>query len=258
VKNGWNEVARLGTAEDGYPHVLVDAHGWCLRLGRTRSDEKFYSNLPSLLQGLIEHVIRRHLRDCGTLNSAESMLTEVRVALDQAARFQSTLAAATHQQSTIRLLEPLKDIPPAPNLLLPGEAAWLAQSPYKELHRTAERKVIAHLGSSPDGYPHILNWPPYWIIAHSPEEQTFHVSLQSVFRRLIYLTVNKKLTDAAVISSASGMWAVLEAALSQADRYQRVLVTMAAKDSTLLRQVRPKPRIQGPTPSSPDSISQSA
>ena len=123
MKNGWNEVARLGTAEDGYPHVLVDAHGWCLRLGRARPDEKYYSGLPSLLQGLIEHVVRRHLRDCGTLNSATAMLAEVRAALDQAARFQGTLEAMTRQQSSIRPLEPLEGTTPAPDLFPPVRAA---------------------------------------------------------------------------------------------------------------------------------------
>ena len=123
MKNGWNEVARLGSEPGGYPHVLVDKHGWCLRLGRARGEEKYYSNLPSLLQGLIEHVIRRHLRNCGTLHSAAAMLAEVRAALDQAARFQGTLSATTRQQSSIRPLVPSNPPAPGPDLFSKTEAA---------------------------------------------------------------------------------------------------------------------------------------
>ena len=58
----WTEVAQLGKSGARYPHLLVDTHGWCLRLGPKRSmDDKFYSSLPSLLEGLVEHFTRRHL-----------------------------------------------------------------------------------------------------------------------------------------------------------------------------------------------------
>lgn len=56
----WREVARLGKKGEKYPHILVDSHGWCLRLGpRDREDEKYYSSLPTLLGGLHEHLVRR-------------------------------------------------------------------------------------------------------------------------------------------------------------------------------------------------------
>jgi hypothetical protein len=123
MKNGWREVARVGPTGDGYPHVLVDAHGWCLRLGPDRRDEKYYSGLPTLLQGLIEHLTRRHLRDRGPLTSATAMLAEVRVALYQAFRCGTTLAAAMSNQSSIRPLEPSSPPPSGPDPFSPTEAA---------------------------------------------------------------------------------------------------------------------------------------
>ena len=60
MSEAWREVARLGKRGEKYPHILVDSHGWCLRLGpRDREDEKYFSSLPTLLQGLSEHLLRR-------------------------------------------------------------------------------------------------------------------------------------------------------------------------------------------------------
>lgn len=92
MKKGWRLVATLGAEAPGFPHVLVDAYGWCLRLGRERGEEKFYSNLPSLLQGLIEQLIRTRFRHGPTLLAAESMLAEVRAALEEAAKCRESLA----------------------------------------------------------------------------------------------------------------------------------------------------------------------
>jgi hypothetical protein len=62
MSEAWREVARIGKSGEAYPHVLADSHGWCLRLGPGRSpDEKYYSSLPSLLQGLTEQILRRRL-----------------------------------------------------------------------------------------------------------------------------------------------------------------------------------------------------
>ena len=59
MKTGWKLVARLGTSGPGYPHLLVDRHGWCLRLGpNPKVDDKFYSRLLFLLEGLIEQALR--------------------------------------------------------------------------------------------------------------------------------------------------------------------------------------------------------
>jgi len=60
MSEAWREVARLGKKGERYPHILVDSHGWCLRLGtRDKEDDKYYSSLPNLLQGLYEHLLRR-------------------------------------------------------------------------------------------------------------------------------------------------------------------------------------------------------
>ena len=60
MSEAWREVARLGKKGEQYPHILVDSHGWCLRLGaRGREDDKFYSSLGNLLQALYEHLLRR-------------------------------------------------------------------------------------------------------------------------------------------------------------------------------------------------------
>ena len=64
MSEAWREVARLGKKGEKYPHILVDSHGWCLRLGpRDREDEKYYSSLQNLLQGLYEHLLRRKDRE---------------------------------------------------------------------------------------------------------------------------------------------------------------------------------------------------
>ena len=64
MSEAWREVARLGKKGEKYPHVLVDSHGWCLRLGpRDKEDDKYYSSLPNLLQGLYEHLLRRQDRE---------------------------------------------------------------------------------------------------------------------------------------------------------------------------------------------------
>ena len=60
MSEAWRELARLGKTGEKYPHILVDSHGWCLRLGaRDREDDKYFSSLGSLLQGLSEHLLRR-------------------------------------------------------------------------------------------------------------------------------------------------------------------------------------------------------
>lgn len=93
MKTGWKEVARLGAEGARYPHILVDAHNWWLRLGRKRGEERYYSNLPSLLQGLIEQLARARLRQCPVLMSASAMLAEVRAALEEAANGRKALLA---------------------------------------------------------------------------------------------------------------------------------------------------------------------
>jgi hypothetical protein len=85
MKKGWHLIARLGGTGARYPHVLVDAHGWCLRLGPvSRGDDKFYSRLDNLLGGLVEHCARRRLGDLGSVLDPQGLLEEVRDALGTA------------------------------------------------------------------------------------------------------------------------------------------------------------------------------
>lgn len=85
MTKGWKEIARLGGAAARYPHVLADAHGWCLRWGRNpRSDEKYYSSLPLLLHGLVEHTARRRLLAVGAALEIEELAVEIRDALASA------------------------------------------------------------------------------------------------------------------------------------------------------------------------------
>lgn len=85
MSKGWREVARLGGAGARYPHVLADAHGWCLRFGRNaRTDEKYYSSLPVLLQGLVGHLTRRRLLALSAPLDLAELCREVRDALHTA------------------------------------------------------------------------------------------------------------------------------------------------------------------------------
>jgi len=85
MSKGWREVARLGGTGARYPHVLVDAHGWCLRLGpKSRSDEKYYASLPMLLRGLAEHGTRRRLASLSGPLDLSEFCREVEDALHSA------------------------------------------------------------------------------------------------------------------------------------------------------------------------------
>lgn len=85
MSKGWKEVARLGGPGARYPQVLVDAHGWCLRLGRNRrQDEKYYSNLSSLLGGVIEHTARRRLTASSAALDLREFVTALQTSLEAA------------------------------------------------------------------------------------------------------------------------------------------------------------------------------
>lgn len=79
MAKGWRLVARLGGSKARYPHILVDAHGWCLRWGPVpRDDDKFYSRFETVLEGLVEHCIRRRLLQLGSVLEPQGLLEEVR------------------------------------------------------------------------------------------------------------------------------------------------------------------------------------
>lgn len=90
MSSGWKLVATLGAQGGGYPHILVDKHGWCLRLGPSaRQDEKYYSNFSSLLRGLTEHFIRRRLKSTEVLEGLQDLVRAVEDAVRTAGELQS-------------------------------------------------------------------------------------------------------------------------------------------------------------------------
>src|SRR5213076_287534 len=85
MSKGWREVARLGGTGARYPHVLVDPHGWCLRLGpNSRSDEKYYSSLAMLLHGLVEQSARRRLLAISEVRGIRELRHEIEDVLHSA------------------------------------------------------------------------------------------------------------------------------------------------------------------------------
>lgn len=84
MSKGWREVARLGGSGARYPHVLVDPHGWCLRLGPSDRNEKYYSSLPMLLHGLVEQSARRRLLAVSELRGIRELKQEVEDVLHSA------------------------------------------------------------------------------------------------------------------------------------------------------------------------------
>lgn len=110
MKHGWNEVARLGKNGKQYPHLLVDAHGWCLRLGSDRKrDDKYYSRLTPLLEGLIEQGVRRGLVDSGSHSDIDELTRAVRSALARMLRLGRRLETSPQES---RLLRPAASATP--------------------------------------------------------------------------------------------------------------------------------------------------
>ena len=99
MSNGWKHVASLGTKGALYPHVLVDNHGWCLRLGSSpKQDDKYYSSFPNLLQGLVEHFLRRRLKSLEVLEGFEMLAREVRDAIREVHNLSMTACEGVLQQ----------------------------------------------------------------------------------------------------------------------------------------------------------------
>jgi hypothetical protein len=92
MRSAFRLVARLGPGPCGYPWILADARNWVLRLGPGRGDDdRFYSNLPSLIEGLTVHWLRRRL---GPVDGLQLLLREHRAALAEARDLGRRLAAA--------------------------------------------------------------------------------------------------------------------------------------------------------------------
>lgn len=106
MSKGWREVARLGGTGARYPHVLVDPHGWCLRLGpSSRSDEKYYSSLPMLLHGLVEQTARRRLISLTAVLDLKDLRHEVEDVLHSALKLCHEVLERGGLEEHIRRLE---------------------------------------------------------------------------------------------------------------------------------------------------------
>jgi hypothetical protein len=95
MRSPFREVARLGSGHAGYPWILADSRNWVLRLGPSRGeDEKYFSNLPSLLEGMTAHLLRRRLGQDGVLEGIQLLIQEHREGLAAARQLGLRLAAA--------------------------------------------------------------------------------------------------------------------------------------------------------------------
>lgn len=119
MSEAWHEVARLGDTAGGYPHALVDSHGWCLRLGpRKRIDERYYSSVQSLVLGLTEHGLRSRLGALEGWKTVEELQRLVLAYLKEAA----TLGAKLEQKlGTPAHLRPVPGPGSAPSTPAPPE-----------------------------------------------------------------------------------------------------------------------------------------
>ena len=119
MSKGWHLVARLGGSGSRYPHVLLDPHGWCLRLGPVpRDDDKFYSRLDTLLQGLVEHCTRHRLIRLGTVLGGQGFVEELRDCLASALEMGRAAAQRIVQESSVRPVQGLIAGHPALNTSL--------------------------------------------------------------------------------------------------------------------------------------------
>ena len=85
MKHGWRLVAKLGPVAPHFPHILADPHGWGLRLGsNAHADMKYYSSFPNVLEGLMEHLVRRRLGAEHPILSSVDLVGEVRLELARA------------------------------------------------------------------------------------------------------------------------------------------------------------------------------
>ena len=92
MRSAFRLVARLGPDPHGYPWILADARNWVLRLGPGHGDDdRYYSNLPSLIEGLTAHWVRRRL---GPADGLQLLLQEHRAALAEARELGRRVAAA--------------------------------------------------------------------------------------------------------------------------------------------------------------------
>jgi hypothetical protein len=138
MSSGWKLVAALGAQGPGYPHILVDSHGWCLRLGpSTRQDDKYYSGFSGLLKGLVEHLLRRRLKSGEAVEGLASLIRRVEGSILEAGEL-CTSARESVIHEHIRRCGPLGAAPPVP---VPPSTPAAVQSPDRPSRREAVAAV---------------------------------------------------------------------------------------------------------------------
>lgn len=141
MSKGWREVARLGGTGARYPHVLVDPHGWCLRLGpNSRSDEKYYSSLPMLLHGLVEQTARRRFLSLTAVLDLKDLRHEVQDVLHTALKLCQEVLERGGLEEHMRRLGTLKSGATGPD---PSCASAPAAAGVQEVGgRSARRQAV--------------------------------------------------------------------------------------------------------------------
>ena len=138
MSTGWKLVASLGSHGPRYPQILVDNHGWCLRLGpSSRHDDKYYSSFSSLLRGLVEQLLRRRLKSGEALEGLLSLLRGVEGMLREAGELCSSARESVIHEHIRRCgvlgADPQKPVPPSASASL--------QSPDRPSRREAVSAV---------------------------------------------------------------------------------------------------------------------
>jgi hypothetical protein len=104
MSKGWHEVARLGGAGARYPHLLVNRHGWCLRMGsKSNADDKLYSSLGSLFSGLVEHFVRRRMAGVAAILDLKACSLEIEDGISSALDLCRDACLRVGQERSIRL-----------------------------------------------------------------------------------------------------------------------------------------------------------
>ncbi len=138
MSNGWKKVAALGQKGEGYPQILVDSHGWCLRLGpSSKYDDKYYSSFQSLLRGLIEQLLRRRLMSFEAELGLQALQWGVVDILEEAWKLCSSAKESVIYEH-IRRCGVLGAVPTAP---VPSSASESVQSPDRRGRREAAAAV---------------------------------------------------------------------------------------------------------------------
>lgn len=105
MKDGFVEVARIGTGRGGYPRLLVNSRNWCLRLGGGKDDKAWYfTRLPQLFEALTDYLARRGMAGGDVSRTLGQLYAQVCEALSDArqlgARLEEKIVHLTRLMAT--------------------------------------------------------------------------------------------------------------------------------------------------------------